>query len=215
MTDKEIEDLRFIVNVLLFLFSIILLLQLYFFGKQIRSFLEGIRNVITFFGEKDVQLPHRSKALQAGIDLKFHRTTVIQQDSIKEIDLCLGVQIPKNHFGWVTLRSSAKNRRIIVHAGAIIDEYFTGYIRVYLWNLSKTESYVLERGKSMLQLLVLPCHQGITRLVHSTQLKWTREHVELRTGSSGNVHPENSLTTEMDLDASTVSNGASSLRRRD
>lgn len=142
---------------------------------------------LTFYGEKDTQCPNRAKARQAGLDIFFHYTVCIKKDTIKEVDLKVGIQIPEGYFGWVTLRSSAHKRRILVHGGAVIDEYFAGHIRVYLWNASTTEDYVLVRGESILQLLILPCHQGLARLVHPNQLRWAQHHLTLRTGSSGNT----------------------------
>jgi dUTPase len=192
--NAELEDLRFKVDCLFYLFGLIVVFQIFqichylwhrFYPQN--SHPEKNQDPLTFFGEKNVQCPSKSKALQAGHDTKFHWTTVLPPDTIKEIELEVGIQIPPGHFGWITLRSSAHTKKILVHAGAVIDEYFTGYLKVYLWNLSKTESYVLERGTAILQLLVIPHYCGLARLVHPRQLVWSHQHLALRTGSSGNT----------------------------
>lgn len=197
--DSEIKTLilstnfqnTLILNFMIFisiLLILILILQTYAFYVYLqRSYREGPQDTVTFFGTSGIHIPQKSKALQAAHDLFFPNNCIVHKDTIEEIDLQIGVQIPRGHFGWITLRSSAHDKKILVHAGAIVDEYFTGFLRVYLWNLSSTDTYLLEKGTSLLQLLIIPCHQGIAKLVHPSQVKWSIENIGLRTGSSGHV----------------------------
>lgn len=189
---QEKDDTKHIIDLLFFIAYVLLFLilpsQIFLFYDYFRrSRQEDSHAVVTFFGTKDSILPHKSKALQAAFDLYFHDTHIVPSDSVTEIDLQIGVKIPKGYFGWITLRSSAHRKKIIVHGGAIIDAYFTGVLKVYLFNLSRTDTEILERGSSLLQLLIIPCHQGDSRLVHPKQVQWTLEHIALRTGSSGNI----------------------------
>ena len=191
--EKTILILCLIAIILILILIIIsLILQNFKFNQKTElQFRSGDKiRTITFYGTKDAQLPFRSKELQAAVDLKFHTTRTIERDSIIEIELSIGVKIPEGHFGWITLRSSAHTKKIIVHGGAIIDEYYSGLLKVYLWNLSTKEDYTLERGKSLLQLLFIPCHQGHPILVHPNQISWSKKHLDLGTGSSGNVLEE-------------------------
>ncbi len=70
------------------------------------------------------------------------------------IDTGVHVEIPRGHVGMLKSKSGLNVKHDIVGEG-VIDSGYTGSIRVKLYNHG-SESYMIERGDKISQLVILP-----------------------------------------------------------
>lgn len=78
-------------------------------------------------------------------------TTFIDHETI---DTGVHIELPPNTVGMVKSKSGLNHRYGLICEG-VIDEGYTGSIRVKLYNLS-AEKYTIHRGDKIAQLVILP-----------------------------------------------------------
>ena len=98
---------------------------------------------------EDAVLPERAYSGDAGLDLAGDRAVV---------GTGLAVAIPDGYAGFVQPRSglAARHGLTVVNAPGLIDSGYRGEIRVVLLNTDAAETFVVEPGMRIAQLVVLP-----------------------------------------------------------
>ena len=107
---------------------------------------------------EDVVLPERAYAGDAGLDLTACEEHELAPGERAVVGTGLAVAIPAGYAGFVQPRSglAAKHGISVVNAPGLIDSGYRGEIRVVLLNTDLRESFSVEPGMRIAQLVVLP-----------------------------------------------------------
>ena len=100
--------------------------------------------------------PEYAHSTDAGMDLRTPKTVRVPAHSSAIIDTGVHLQIPNNFVGFLKSKSGLNVKHDIVGEG-VIDSEYTGSIHVKLYNHGD-ESYVIEVGDKISQLVILPIH---------------------------------------------------------
>ena len=100
-------------------------------------------------------IPVRAHGTDAGADLRSPIDTVVPSRSSRVIDTGVHIQLPRGYVGMLKSKSGLNVKHDITSEG-VIDEGYTGAIKVKLYNHSEKD-YVIERGDKITQLVILPC----------------------------------------------------------
>ncbi len=107
---------------------------------------------------EDAVLPERAYTGDAGLDLTACEEHELAPGERAVVGTGLAVAIPAGYAGFVQPRSglAAKHGISVVNAPGLIDSGYRGEIRVVLLNTDPRESFSVERGMRIAQLVVLP-----------------------------------------------------------
>ena len=102
-------------------------------------------------------LPARAYAGDAGIDLAACERHEIGPGERAVVGTGLAVELPVGHAGFVQPRSglAAEHGITIVNSPGLIDAGYRGEVMVILLNTDRTESFVVEPGMRIAQLVIL------------------------------------------------------------
>ena len=106
--------------------------------------------------EPGAHLPERAHATDAGADIRTRAGFTLAARSSALIRTGVHVELPPHTVGMLKSRSGLNLDHGIVGEG-VIDEGFTGEIRVKLYNLSD-KPYHFDAGDKIIQLVVLPVY---------------------------------------------------------
>lgn len=109
-------------------------------------------------------LPERAHEADAGYDIKSPIKTRLYAGQSVSIDTGVHVQIPKGYAGFLKSKSGLNVKHDIVGEG-VIDSGYTGSIRAKLYNHGE-ESYMIEKGDKISQLVILPIETPEIELVN-------------------------------------------------
>jgi dUTP pyrophosphatase len=103
-------------------------------------------------------LPTRAHAGDAGLDLYACEAAHIGPGERWSVGTGVGVEIPEGHAGLVLPRSGlARDHGIaLVNAPGLIDSGYRGELRVLLLNTDPAETFRIEPGERIAQLLITP-----------------------------------------------------------
>ena len=103
-------------------------------------------------------LPTRAHEGDAGLDLYACEAAHIGPGERWSVGTGVGVEIPKGHAGLVLPRSGlARDHGIaLVNAPGLIDSGYRGELRVLLLNTDPAETFRVEPGERIAQLLITP-----------------------------------------------------------
>lgn len=103
-------------------------------------------------------VPGRAYAGDAGLDLAACERAVLGPGERAVIGTGLAVAIPEGHAGFVQPRSglAARHGITIVNSPGLVDAGYRGEIRVVLLNTDRGESFTVEPGMRIAQLVVVP-----------------------------------------------------------
>ena len=106
---------------------------------------------------EDAVLPERAYAGDAGLDLAACERHELGPGERAIVGTGLAVAIPAGHAGFVQPRSglAAKHGLTIVNTPGLVDEGYRGELRVILLNTDARESFVVEPGMRIAQLVVV------------------------------------------------------------
>jgi dUTP pyrophosphatase len=106
----------------------------------------------------DAVLPERAYAGDAGLDLASCERVELGPGERALVPTGLAVAIPDGHAGFVLRRSglAANHGVTVLNAPGLVDSGYRGELRVILLNTDLTETFVVEPGMRIAQLLVLP-----------------------------------------------------------
>src|SRR4051794_27515744 len=107
---------------------------------------------------EDAVLPARAYPGDAGLDLAACERHELAPGERALVGTGLAVAIPEGHAGFVQPRSglAARHGLTIVNSPGLVDEGYRGELRVALLNTDPRESFVVEPGMRIAQLVVLP-----------------------------------------------------------
>ena len=106
----------------------------------------------------DAIVPVRAYDGDAGLDLSSCERVELAPGARALVATGLAVAIPAGHAGFVQPRSglAAKHGISIVNTPGLIDSGYRGELKVTLINTDKSETFVVEPGMRIAQLVVVP-----------------------------------------------------------
>ena len=106
----------------------------------------------------DAVVPERAYSGDAGLDLTACEQVVLEPGERAVVATGVAVAIPDGYAGFVQPRSglAARNGITIVNAPGLIDSGYRGEVRVILLNSDREQTFVVEPGTRVAQLVVLP-----------------------------------------------------------
>jgi dUTP pyrophosphatase len=106
----------------------------------------------------DAVLPERAYSGDAGLDLAACERVELPPGERATVPTGLAVAIPDGFAGFVQPRSglAARHGLTIVNSPGLVDSGYRGELRVVLLNTDARESFVVEPGMRIAQLVVLP-----------------------------------------------------------
>jgi dUTP pyrophosphatase len=102
-------------------------------------------------------VPGRAYPGDAGLDLSAAEHVVLEPGERAVVSTGLAVAIPEGHAGLVVPRSglAATHGITIVNAPGLVDSGYRGDLRVVLLNTDKRETFVVEPGMRIAQLVIV------------------------------------------------------------
>jgi dUTP pyrophosphatase len=106
----------------------------------------------------DAVVPQRAYAGDAGLDLSACERVELAPGERALVGTGLAVAIPEGYAGFVQPRSglAAKHGLAVVNSPGLVDSGYRGELRVVLLNTDASESFLVEPGMRIAQLVVLP-----------------------------------------------------------
>src|SRR3954462_4411899 len=106
----------------------------------------------------DAVVPHRAYAGDAGLDLSSCERVELAPGARALVPTGLAVAIPEGYAGFVQPRSglAVKHGITIVNTPGLIDSGYRGEVKVALLNTDTQETFVVEPGMRIAQLVVVP-----------------------------------------------------------
>jgi dUTP pyrophosphatase len=100
----------------------------------------------------------RAYAGDAGLDLAAAERHVLEPGERAVVSTGLAVAIPEGHAGFVVPRSglAARHGITIVNAPGLVDSGYRGDVKVVLLNTDRHDTFVVESGMRIAQLVVVP-----------------------------------------------------------
>jgi dUTP pyrophosphatase len=118
----------------------------------------------------DAELPSQAYPGDAGLDLVSCEEVTLGPGERAVVPTGIAVSIPVGYAGLVTPRSglAARHGISVVNGPGLIDSGYRGELKAILLNTDGTESFTVERGMRIAQLVVVPV--ATARLVEVTEL---------------------------------------------
>jgi dUTP diphosphatase len=106
----------------------------------------------------DAVVPGRAYAGDAGLDLAACERVELAPGSRSVVGTGLAVAIPEGYAGFVQPRSglAARHGITIVNTPGLVDAGYRGELRIILLNTDRDETFVVEPGMRIAQLVVVP-----------------------------------------------------------
>ena len=106
----------------------------------------------------DAVVPQRAYVGDAGLDLVACEAAEIGPGEREVVGTGLAVAIPEGHAGFVQPRSglAAENGITVLNTPGLIDSGYRGELRVILLNTDRSETFMVEPGMRIAQLVVVP-----------------------------------------------------------
>lgn len=103
-------------------------------------------------------LPTRAYAADAGLDLAACERCEVGPGERAIVSTGLAVAIPEGYAGFVQPRSglAARHGISVVNSPGLVDAGYRGEVLVILLNTDSRETFVVERGMRVAQLVVVP-----------------------------------------------------------
>jgi dUTP pyrophosphatase len=107
---------------------------------------------------EDAVVPDRAYAGDAGLDLVACEPAEIGPGERAIVGTGLAVAIPAGHAGFVQPRSglAAEHGVTVLNTPGLIDSGYRGELRVILLNTDRSETFTVEPGMRIAQLVVVP-----------------------------------------------------------
>ena len=106
----------------------------------------------------EASLPGRAYPGDAGLDLAAVERVVLRPGERAVVPTGIAVAIPEGFAGFVQARSGLAMRHgiAVVNSPGLVDSGYRGELRVILLNTDRDETFVVEAGDRIAQLVVLP-----------------------------------------------------------
>lgn len=128
---------------------------------------------------RDAQIPHMAYNGDAGVDLRSVERIVLKPQKRAMVATGLAIALPEGYAGFILPRSglAAKHGISIVNAPGLIDSNYRGELKVILLNTDPDNSFTIEIGDRIAQLIVMP--------VPTINFEQVEELTESQRGESG------------------------------
>jgi dUTP pyrophosphatase len=105
---------------------------------------------------EDAWLPSRAHDGDAGLDLHAAEAAEIGPGERASVATGIALEIPEGHAGLVLPRSglAARHGIALVNAPGLIDSGYRGEVRILLLNTDRSQSFEIEPGDRIAQLLI-------------------------------------------------------------
>lgn len=113
--------------------------------------------------DKGAYIPERAHKTDAGYDLRSRDTKVVRAGRYTVFDTGVHIQIPHGWCGLLVSKSGLNVNYNLTSTG-LIDEAYTGSIRVKLYNHGPVD-YAVREGDKITQLVLLPYGAFDTEIV--------------------------------------------------
>lgn len=117
-----------------------------------------VKREIRFSLDEKAFHPSRAHKQDAGLDLRARHSGIVPARGSKVFDTGVHVEIPEGYVGFLKSKSGLNVKHNITSEG-VIDSGYTGSIIVKLYNHGD-DSYTVEAGDKITQLVILPCWGG-------------------------------------------------------
>jgi dUTP diphosphatase len=106
----------------------------------------------------DAVLPRQAYAGDAGLDLASCERVTLEPGERAVVGTGLAVAIPEGYAGFVQPRSGLASRHgiSVVNSPGLVDSGYRGEVRVVLLNTDARQTFTVEPGMRIAQLVVLP-----------------------------------------------------------
>jgi dUTP pyrophosphatase len=106
----------------------------------------------------DAALPTQAYDGDAGLDLAACEVVTLEPGERASVGTGIAVEIPEGYAGFVQPRSglAARHGIGVVNSPGLIDSGYRGEVRVVLLNTDRRESFTVEAGMRIAQLVVAP-----------------------------------------------------------
>ena len=115
--------------------------------------------------DEGAKMPTRAHRKDAGLDIYSRETKIIPAKGSAEFDTGVHIELPEGTVGFLKSKSGLNIKFGIVGEG-VIDEGYTGSIRVKLYNNSDY-GYKVNAGEKISQLVILPILRPVLKIVDS------------------------------------------------
>lgn len=128
---------------------------------------------------RDAQIPHMAYNGDAGVDLRSVERIVLKPQERAMVATGLAIALPEGYAGFILPRSglAAKHGISIVNTPGLIDSNYRGELKVILLNTDPDNSFTIEIGDRIAQLIVMP--------VPTINFEQVEELTESQRGESG------------------------------
>jgi dUTP pyrophosphatase len=108
-------------------------------------------------------VPERAYSGDAGLDLAATEQHVLEPGERALVGTGLAVAVPEGHAGLVIPRSglAARHGITIVNAPGLVDAGYRGELKVALLNTDRRETFVVEPGMRIAQLVVIAVSEPV------------------------------------------------------
>ncbi|MBO7735533.1 MAG: dUTP diphosphatase [Methanobrevibacter sp.] len=113
-------------------------------------------------------MPERAHTADAGFDLRSRTREVIAPQGSAFFDTGVRMAIPQGYAGFLKAKSGLNVKHSLTGTG-LIDSGFTGTIGVKLYNHSNINSYTIEPGDKIIQIVILPLPEVELKKVQSLE----------------------------------------------
>ena len=122
---------------------------------------------------EDSVLPVQAYPGDAGLDLAACEAVTLEPGERATVPTGIAVEIPAGYAGFVQPRSglAARHGICVVNSPGLIDSGYRGEIRVVLLNTDPRDTFIVEPGMRIAELVVAPI--AAVRLVEVEELAWS------------------------------------------
>lgn len=104
--------------------------------------------------ESGAHVPERAHSTDAGYDIRCKKGGIIWPKCSKTFDTGVHIELPPGRYAKIESKSGLNVKSSIVSCGGVIDEGYTGSIRVKLYNLGWLP-YRFKDGDKIAQLIIM------------------------------------------------------------
>lgn len=104
--------------------------------------------------EKDARIPARSNPTDAGADLFSTEAVMIHPGERKALCTGIAIEIPEGFYGRVAPRSGLAAKHGVDVLAGVVDSSYRGEIKVVLLNTDKSNTFHVEKGDRIAQLII-------------------------------------------------------------
>lgn len=122
--------------------------------------------------DTDLEIPRYAKDGDAGVDLRSTEKLILEPGQRALVKTGIAIALPAGYVGLVHPRSglAVKHGITVVNAPGTIDSGYRGEIMVCLLNTDRSESFSIERGDRIAQLIIQKYEHANFRQVEELEI---------------------------------------------